>query len=278
VIVFSDILVVPDALGCEVGFVEGEGPLLRPVRTGKEVQSLRTDDVDEHLQPMFQGVRQLREAIPREIAVIGFAGAPWTVAVYMVEGRGGGESDIALSWCYSAPDSFAQLIEKLVEATVVSLTRQIENGADLVMLFDSWAGLLSESQFRRWVIEPTAEVVKRLRAARLDVPVIGFPRGAGALYEEYVEKTGVDGVNIDSAIPVEWARQHLQRRCLVQGNLDNHLLVAGGAGLEAETRRILEVLGSGPMVFNLGHGILPQTPPENVARVANCVRNWRRSD
>jgi uroporphyrinogen decarboxylase len=164
----------------------------------------------------------------------------------------------------------------LTDAVVRHLGRQIEAGADAVQLFDSWAGLLPEPEFRSWVIRPTAEIVCRLKAAHPEVPVIGFPRGAGALYEAYVVETGVDGVGLDTGVPLSYARETLQSRALVQGNLDNLAVVAGGAAMEREARRILKTLSGGPFVFNLGHGVLPQTPPEHVARLAAIVRDFRK--
>jgi len=275
-ILFSDILVVPDALGCRVAFVEGQGPLLEPVRTAAEVAALSVERLEDHLQPVFEAVRLLAQAIPAETALIGFAGAPWTVAVYMVEGRGGTDCETARSWGYKNPDTFGDLIDLLVEATVVHLRRQIENGAEVVQLFDSWAGVLAESQFRSWVIRPTAEIVRRLKADYPEIRIIGFPRSAGARYLEYVEETGVDGVSIDATVPLSWATRNLQERCLVQGNLDNQALVVGGDVVEEETIRIVETLADGPFIFNLGHGILPQTPPDNVARVSELIRNGRK--
>jgi len=277
-ILFSDILVVPDALGCRVAFVEGQGPQLEPVRTAAEVAALSVERLEDHLQPVFEAVRLLARAIPAETALIGFAGAPWTVAVYMVEGKGGTDCETARSWGYRNPDTFGSLIDLLVEATVVHLRRQIENGAEVVQLFDSWAGVLAESQFRSWVIRPTAEIVRRLKADYPEIRIIGFPRSAGARYLEYVEKTGVDGVSIDATVPLNWAARNLQGRCLVQGNLDNQALVVGGDVAEKETLCVLEKLAEGPFIFNLGHGILPQTPPENVARVSELILDRRKSE
>ena len=276
-ILFSDILVIPDALGCRVAFVEGQGPVLEPVRSGTAVEALQLERVEEHLQPVFEAVRLLAGAISSETTMIGFAGAPWTVAVYMVEGRGGTDCETAKSWGYKDPDTFGRLIDVLVEATILHLRGQIDNGAEVIQLFDSWAGTLAESQFRSWVIGPTARIVQRLKADHPDVWIIGFPRSAGVGYLRYVEETGVDGVSIDATVPLDWAALNLQEHCLVQGNLDNQVVVAGGEVLEAEAMRILDTLGGGPFIFNLGHGILPQTPPENVARVSELVRNRRRS-
>jgi uroporphyrinogen decarboxylase len=170
------------------------------------------------------------------------------------------------------------LIDLLVEATVVHLRRQIENGAEVVQLFDSWAGILAESQFRSWVIRPTAEIVRRLKVDYPGIRIIGFPRNAGVRYLQYVEETGVDGVSIDATVPLSWAARSLQERCLVQGNLDNQALVVGGDAVEEESISILEALADGRFIFNLGHGILPQTPPENVARVSELIRDRRKSE
>lgn len=275
-ILFSDILVIPDALGCDVRFVEGQGPVLQPVRSEADISRLRLEGIEEHLEPVFETVRRLARALPAETALIGFAGSPWTLAIYMIEGRGGTACETARQWAYRDPASFGALINVLVEATIVHLRHQIANGAEVVQLFDSWAGILAETQFRSWVISPTAEIVRRLKGEFPDVPIIGFPRACGVLCKEYIRESGVDGVGIDSGIPVDWARSVLQTRCVVQGNLDNQLLVAGGDGLEAEVLRILDALGRGPFVFNLGHGVLPQTPIDHVVRVAEVVRNWQQ--
>lgn len=274
-ILFSDILVIPHALGRDVAFIEGTGPRLDPVRSAADIAALTPESLDERLEPVYAGVRRLKAALPPAVALIGFAGAPWTLAVYMVEGRGGGEADAVRSWAYRDPDGFSRLIAVLTDAVVRHLVRQIENGAEAVQLFDSWAGLLPESEFRRWVIGPTAEIVRRVKAACPEAPVIGFPRAAGALYAPYVGETGVDGVGCDAGVPLAFAAEALQPKTLVQGNLDNYALVAGGAALERETRRILRALTKGRFVFNLGHGVLPQTPPEHVAELAALIRGWR---
>lgn len=271
-ILFSDILVIPDALGQKVEFHEGRGPILEPIRSTKEMSVLSQDRLHDHMAPVYETVRRLSSAIPDGTALIGFAGAPWTVATYMVEGHGSKDYVATRSWAYRDPQGFGQLIDLLVEATGSYLEAQIRHGAEAVQIFDSWAGVLSESQFHRWVIEPTAKLVRRLKAAHPKVPVIGFPRGAGILYEAYVRETGVDGVSLDSTVPVAWARDVLQKHCTVQGNLDNLALVAGGDAMEGEIRHILATLGSGPFIFNLGHGILPETPPEHVARLAEMIR------
>lgn len=274
-ILFADILVVCDALGRDVRFVEGTGPVLEPLRSAPEVGRLvDTDTAVAHLSPVIETVRGLAAALPSEVALIGFAGAPWTVAVYMVEGRGGSDFSQVRRWAYAEDGGFERLIASLVDCTTAYLSRQIEAGADAVQLFDTWAGVLPETEFRRWVIAPTAEIVRRLKERHPDVPVIGFPRAAGVQYEAYVALTGVDAVGIDAGVPLSWAAEVLQSRVAVQGNLDNQLLVIGGEAMDAEVDRILTALGRGPFVFNLGHGVVPQTPPDNVARLADRIRSW----
>ena len=271
-ILFSDILVVPDGLGRSVRFVEGTGPVLDPVRRAEDVPAFSVDAFEARLAPVFQSVRMLKASLAPEVTLIGFAGAPWTVALYMVQGRGGGESETVRAMAYAAPAMFGDLIRVLVDATTHHLIRQIDSGADVVQLFDTWAGVLAEEQFRRWVIAPTAEIVGRVRAAHPEVPIIGFPRGAGALYAEYVDATGVDGVGLDAGVPLDWARETLQGRALVQGNLDNLLLVTGGQAMHEAIERIVRKLSSGRFVFNLGHGVLPQTPPEHVGDLMERLR------
>lgn len=273
-ILFSDILVVPDALGQDVAFKQGEGPVLSPIRDVDGLSVLEPDGLLDNLAPVFETVSRLSREIPETTALIGFAGAPWTVAVYMVEGRGGTECGTARTWAYRDPEGFAKLIDILVDGTSRYLIEQVNRGAEAVQLFDSWAGVLSESQFRDWVIEPNRKIVEAVKAVHPDVPVIGFPRGAGVLYPEFVRRTGVDGVSLDTTVPVDWAAEAVQPLCTVQGNLDNQALVAGGAAMDREVTHILETLGKGPFIFNLGHGILPHTPPEHVARVADMIKGW----
>ena len=274
-ILFSDILVVPEALGQRVEFREGEGPILEAVRAGKDLDRLRLSRLDGRLAPVYEAVSELSRRIPKETALIGFAGAPWTVATYMVEGSGGTDFSHVRRWAYADPAGFAELVDLLVEATVAYLVGQVEHGAEVIQLFDSWAGRLDERQFRRWVIEPTAEIVRRLKDACPGTPVIGFPRGCGALYLDYALETGVDGLSLDSTVPLGWAASKLQSLCTLQGNLDNLALAIGGKPLEEEVERIMATLARGPFIFNLGHGILKETPPDNVARLAELIRKPR---
>jgi uroporphyrinogen decarboxylase len=274
-ILFSDILVVPHALGQQVSFREGEGPVLTPICSAEDVNALDASGLHDHLAAVYATVKSLATAIPSTTALIGFAGAPWTVATYMIEGGGSKDFARAKAMMFGQPLVFARLMEILVQATGDYLIRQIDNGAEAVQVFDTWAGALPEDQFDRWVIGPTRALVERIHSERPGIPVIGFPRHAGVLYRRYVDVTGVDAVSLDSSVPLDWAAAELQTRCTVQGNLDPILLVAGGEALEAGIDRILRVLGKGPFVFNLGHGIVPQTPPEHVAILAERVKGWR---
>lgn len=276
-ILFSDILVIPDALGQTVRFVEGEGPVLTPLRRAEDIARLQPSRVEAHLAPVFQSLRGLAAALPADVALIGFAGAPWTLAHYMVEGRGGSDGATIRRWAWHEPDTFGRLISLLIEAIALYLQRQIEAGAEVLQLFDSWAGGLAEPQFRRWVIEPTRAIVERVRAVAPAIPIIGFPRGAGASYEAYVTETGVNAVSLDQAVPSGWAARTLQPHGAVQGHLDNQLLVAGGEAMSGEAWRILEAFAGGNHVFNLGHGILPETPPDHVGEVVELVRDWRKA-
>jgi uroporphyrinogen decarboxylase len=275
-ILFSDILVLPYALGQDVAFREGEGPVLEPVRSAADVAKLRLDHVDERLAPVCETVRSVRARLPDETALIGFAGAPWTVATYMVEGGTSRDFGSVKGWAFRQPDEFERLIELLVKATANFLVRQAEAGAEALQIFDTWAGALPESGVRRWVMDPVRSIVERIKAAHPKVPVIGFPRGIGVLYADYAPETGVDAVSLDSSVPVGWAAETLQPLCPVQGNLDPHVLAAGGVALRAEAERILDALGHGPFVFNLGHGVLPETPPDHVAELVRMVRSWRK--
>lgn len=271
-ILFSDILVVPDALGQPVSFREGEGPRLDPIRDAEGLKRLSQENFKSHLAPVFETVSRLSKAIPETTALIGFSGAPWTVATYMVEGSGSKEFVETKKLAYSQPDVFKALIDLLVDATSDYLITQIDHGAEAIQIFDSWAGVLPEEEFSKWVIEPTRRLVERIKSQRPGIPVIGFPRGAGALLLPFVERTGVDAVSLDTGVPLDWAAKHIQPKVTVQGNLDPVMLIAGGTALDRSIDHVLRVLGDGPFIFNLGHGILPSTPPENVARLADRVK------
>ncbi|CAA7622831.1 Uroporphyrinogen decarboxylase [Magnetospirillum sp. LM-5] len=274
-ILFSDILVVPDGLGQDVAFREGEGPVLTPIRSARDLDGLDISGLHQRLDPVYRTVKGLSSAIPSSTALIGFSGAPWTVATYMIEGGGSKDFQEAKRLMWGQPEVFARLMDLLVEATGQYLIRQIDAGAEAIQIFDTWAGALPEPEFRRWVIEPARKLVERIRAERPGIPVIGFPRGAGMLYQAYVKETKVSGVSLDSSVPLDWAAETLQPHCTVQGNLDPILLVTGGEALDGGIDRVLKSLSKGPFIFNLGHGIIPPTPPENVARLAERVKSFK---
>lgn len=287
-ILFSDILLLPHALGQKVWFAEGEGPRLEAIRDQAGIERLRREELLERASPVYEAVRLIRAALPDEVALIGFAGSPWTVATYMVEGAGSKDFPNTKAWAYSDPVGFGQLIDLLVETTIVHLSSQVDAGAEVVQLFDSWAGALAPLEFDTWSIEPTRAIVEGLRARHPGLPIIGFPRGAGVNISRYVARTGVDAVSLDTSVPVEWASEELQSKVVVQGNLDPQALVAGGQALRREALSILDTLapggasaagqggaGSSRFIFNLGHGIVPQTPPEHVAELAALIRGWR---
>lgn len=271
-ILFSDILVVPDALGQPVKFTEGEGPRLDPVTSGREAAKLSLMGMTARLAPVYEAVTRTRNALPRETPLIGFAGAPWTVAVYMAEGAGGTDCAQIKNWAQNNPKDFSALINVLIEASVQHLSKQIESGAEAVQLFDSWAGVLDGAEFETWCVEPARRIVENLKARHPNAPVIGFPRGAGEKTWSYAEKTGVTAVGLCAETPVERARDMLDGKAVIQGNLNNKLLARGGPELEAETLRILAAMKDRPFIFNLGHGVLPKTPVEHVARVCELVR------
>jgi uroporphyrinogen decarboxylase len=270
-IIFSDILMLPLALGQKLSYAEGEGPVLERIETQAGLAQLDSSRIIRHLEPVFEAVERVAGSIGPDTALIGFAGSPWTVATYMVEGGTSRDFRRVKSWSYRDVSGFGALIDVLTEGTIEFLAGQIEAGAELVQLFDSWAGTLPERAFARWVIEPTRRIVAALKQRHPHHPVIGFPRGAGVLYERYVMETGIDGIALDTTVPASYARERLQPRATVQGNLDPVLLVCGGDALELAVRELRRTLGHGPYVFNLGHGVLPETPPDNVALLARLL-------
>lgn len=274
-ILFSDILVVPYGLGQKVWFEQGHGPRLVALEDGGALDRMAGEDPCARLGPVYEAVAALHRELPREVALIGFAGGPWTVATYMLEGRSSRDFAAARHWMAERPAEFARLIGLLVEATVAHLSAQAAAGAEALQIFDSWAGALAGDDMRRWSLEPLAEIVSRLKARHPDVPIILFPRGAGDLYRDYARESGADALSLDSAVPLDWARDELQPLVTVQGNLDPEVLLAGGAGLAEQTDRILAALCGGPFVFNLGHGILPPTPLAHVEQLVRRVRQGR---
>ncbi len=274
-ILFSDILVIPHALGQDLAFQVGKGPVLTPIDSLSKLNALSIDHLHECLSPIYNTVKGLSSTLGQETALIGFAGAPWTVATYMVQGHGSPDQAAARSWAYNDPSVFQKLIDLLVEATSSYLIRQVDHGAEALQLFDSWSGSLPEKEFERWCIHPTAKIIQNIRAIYPDIPIIGFPKGAGAKYPNFIKETGVTAVSIDTSMPLEWARDHIQSLVPIQGSLDPLLLAAGGDALEKEALRILDIFKDGGHIFNLGHGIVPQTPPEHVEQLSKIIRDYR---
>ncbi|ESW88932.1 uroporphyrinogen decarboxylase [Mesorhizobium sp. M1307] len=270
-ILFSDILVVPHALGRDVRFEEGRGPLLTPI-TAAEIAALDGETFHVNLEPVYETVRRLRARLPDETTLIGFCGAPWTVATYMIAGHGTPDQAPARLFAYREPAAFLRLLKVLADHSAAYLIRQIEAGADVVQIFDSWSGVLDEASFELFCVEPVASIVRQVKAAHPNVPIIGFPKGAGDHYRSYRQKTGVTGLGLDWTVPLSTAKE-LQRDGAVQGNLDPLRLVAGGKALDDGVGAILKALGDGPLIFNLGHGITPETPLAHVERMVKLVRS-----
>jgi uroporphyrinogen decarboxylase len=271
-ILFSDILVVPDALGQRVRFLEGEGPQLDPLTPETGLAPLAGELDAERLAPVYETVRMVRAALPPQVALIGFAGAPWTVASYMVAGRSTPDQAPARLFAYTHPVLFGALVDRLVDATASHLLRQVEAGAQVLQIFESFAGALPPPLFRRWSLEPVSRIVSRIRARYPAIPVIVFARGAGAGVEELAQSGIADGVGLDWTIDPWRASDAIQVHRPVQGNLDPLALVAGGDVLARAVDDIRAALGGGPHVFNLGHGILPQTPIAHVEQLVARVR------
>ena len=276
-ILFSDILIVPHALGQPLRFVEGEGPRLDPITTVSELPNLR----DGHLnadgigkfEKVYEAVAMIRERLPKHKALIGFCGAPYTVATYMIAGRGSPDQAVTRSFAFAQPAKFAELIDRLTTTSIDYLCGQIDAGVNAVQVFDSWSGPLPDDQFRQWVVEPTQKIVDGIRQRHPTTPIIGFPRGSAAHAQDYVATTGVNGLGCDTSMPLKLMASDLGDPDIVrQGNLDPLLLLHGGPALDDRIREICTAMRGRRFIFNLGHGILPPTPPEHVQRLVNIVR------
>ena len=278
-ILFSDILVVPYALGQKLTFEDGEGPRLSSLKQhlGSKKEALNFEYFDNKLAPVYETLRRIREDLPAEKALIGFTGAPWTLACYMLQG-GGGDKEFAdaREFAYARPDIFDGLIERLVEATSRYLIHQIRAGADVAQIFDSWAGLLPGPFFERWVVQPTREIMRNVHREYPGFPVIGFPKGAGTYLSRYAQETGVTGLGLDTTTPLEDTVKTFGGKLCLQGNLDPAVLLAGGKTLKQEASRILETAHKTPFIFNLGHGVMKQTPTANVAELSRIIKGFRR--
>jgi uroporphyrinogen decarboxylase len=275
-ILFSDILVVPDALGQKVTFEQGEGPKLAPILTEKDFAGLNETIDLRRLAPIFETITRVKSALPDQAALIGFCGAPWTVASYMIAGQGTPDQAPARLLAYQNPALVERIIDRLVEASTSYLLRQIEAGVEAVQIFDSWAGVLPPAELERWCIAPVARIVAGIKRRQGDFPVIGFPRGGGSWLAFYAARTGVDCLSLDTVVSPAWADQALPRGLPVQGNLDPLALLAGGEALDRSIMAIRAAFRDRPHIFNLGHGILPATPPEHVARLVDRIRRESR--
>ena len=272
-ILFADILLIPQALGADLWFVTGEGPRLSTITSMEGVDALRpVDEIDATLSPIYETVKILASELPKETTLIGFAGAPWTVATYMIAGRGTPDQGPAHLLKNENPAAFDALMAKITAATIEYLAAQIEAGAEVVKLFDSWAGSLKGTDFQRYALQPAKEIITALKARYPNTPVIAFPREAGAGYIGFANATGADCLAIDNSISAEWAAENLQIDGCVQGNLASKHMVTGGDALVSETKRICKALKNGPHIFNLGHGITPDADPDNVQRMIDAVR------
>lgn len=272
-ILFSDILIVPFAIGQNLSFITGEGPRLTPPLIGSDLDQLKP--YPARLEPIYETVRNVRKRLGDEKALIGFAGSPWTVATYMVAGQGSREQAEARRLAYADPGKFGEIIARIEEFTLDYLSGQVEAGAEALQLFDSWAGSLSPEQFESWVIAPTARIVAALKERHPHVPVIGFPKGAGSKLGAYARETGINALSLDETVDPSWAAKELPLNLPLQGNLDPLLLIADGEALKASVERILDALAGRPHIFNLGHGILQDTPLAHVERLISLVKGKR---
>ncbi|WP_112311588.1 uroporphyrinogen decarboxylase [Pseudogemmobacter bohemicus] len=272
-ILFADILLLPQALGPKLWFETGEGPRMETTTTAAQVAGLRPDEaIHETLAPVYQTLRLLKQELPAETTLIGFAGAPWTVATYMIAGRGKEEQAGAHRLKREDRATFGALIDRLTSATIEYLSAQVEAGAEVIKLFDSWAGSLQGQDFQDFAVKPAAKIIAALKTRHPGLPVIAFPREAGEGYIGFAAATGADCVAVDNSVSPEWAAEHVQTDICVQGNLAPHHLVSGGEDLVRETRRVVRAFANGPHIFNLGHGITPDASPDNVQRMIDAVR------
>ncbi len=273
-ILFADILLVPQALGSDLWFETGEGPRLSTITDAAGLGALKgADDIHETLAPVYETVRILSRALPKETTLIGFAGAPWTVATYMIAGRGTPDQGPAHKLKNENPEVFRALIDKISDATIIYLSAQIEAGAEVVKLFDSWAGSLHGTDFQNFALEPARRIISALKARHPEVPIIAFPRGAGNGYAGFAAATGADCVALDNGVDPDWAAARVQSDGPVQGNLDPSHMVTGGQALVDATKAVVKAFSGGPHIFNLGHGITPDANPDNVALMIETVRN-----
>lgn len=274
-IIFSDILVIPDALGIKVEFVKNEGPKLEKISSSSQLKNLKKNNIEKHLSPVFEALELTKSRLGKDKALIGFSGSPWTLATYVCEGGGSKNFETVRELAIRDEAFFSELIEILTQSVIEYVSLKIKAGADVIQLFDSWAGILPPQQFQKWVIEPNKKIVAEIRKIHPQVPLICFPKGSGALYEKFTREVSPNAIAIDQHCPRDWVKKNLQENLgmVVQGNLDNFLLAFGSKEqIEKEVLNILETFKDHPFIFNLGHGILPQTPIENVELLLKLVR------
>ena len=278
-ILFSDILVIPQALGQELRFETGEGPRLNALDTLEEIENLNVENIHQTLSPIYETIELTKAKLTQEnfndTALIGFAGSPWTVACYMIEGRGNKTFPKAQLWIKEKPEDLEKLIDILITATSDYLIAQVKAGAQALQLFDSWAGLLMDRDFDQYVTKPTQKIIEKIRVVYPDIPIIGFPREAGEKAIDYAVNTNIQAIGLDYATSPEWARDNLQNILPVQGNLNPEILLKGGVDMEKAAHHILEIFSAKPFVFNLGHGVIKETPPAHVERLCEIIRNFK---
>ncbi|KCZ63570.1 hypothetical protein HY36_14840 [Hyphomonas atlantica] len=271
-ILFADILLILDTMGLGVKFEKGIGPIVQQIESANDLDKVPPQQAADRLSPVYETVSRVKSSLPDGTALIGFAGSPWTVGLYAIEGRGKTDKSLAWRWAHGKPDELAAVLERISEATAHYLAAQVEAGADALMLFDSWAEGLPDNIFQEVIIAPTKKLVARLRKMGIDVPIIGFPRGAAAKLPEYVETTGVTAVGLDTAAVPSFVNNALPEGFPVQGHLDPLLLIEGGERLDARVRELISAYEGRPHIFNLGHGIRPETPIAHVERVLEIIR------
>lgn len=274
-ILFSDILVIPEALGQPVSFETGEGPRLEPLTSPEDFARLSGEFDLSRLSPVFETIDRVKTALPAETAFIGFCGAPWTVATYMIAGRGTPDQKPARMFAYRWESEFARLIDRLTAASIEYLSAQIKAGVEVVQIFDSWAGVLPEGEFEKWSYRPIVSISRTIRSRHPHARIIVFPRGVGSLAAKFASEGSIDAIGLDTASDLGWCAKNLQGDKATQGNLDPLVLLTGGVALEKQVSAILERMGGGRHIFNLGHGILPETPVEHVEMLLKLVRDWR---
>ena len=277
-ILFSDILVIPHALGRDLRFVENEGPKLNPIHEKQDIPEYSEVKMHEFLTPVCEAINKLQKSLKDEnfndTALMGFSGAPWTLACYMIEGGGSKEFIEVKKWAYNRKDEFQLLIDVLTQAVADYLIRQVKSGVEVLQIFDSWSGVLNDEGFERWVVQPTKTIIGKLKAEDIDVPVIGFPRGAGEKYLSYASQTDVDAVSIDQFTSLKYAKE-LQKHVIIQGNMDPVYLLGDSDQMLVEAKRICDSLNDKPFIFNLGHGVIKETSPDNMQILTNFLKDYK---